>query len=50
MLKKQGHTPYWLAQQTGIRYASIWQMNRGDVERLHLETLDRICEALADCN
>ncbi len=48
MLKKQGHTPYWLARETGIRYASIWQMNRGEVERLHLETLDRICEAL-DC-
>jgi putative transcriptional regulator len=46
MLKKRGRTPYWLSKQTGIRYASIWQMNRGEVERLHIATLDLICEAL----
>ncbi|MBA2526030.1 MAG: helix-turn-helix transcriptional regulator [Pyrinomonadaceae bacterium] len=46
MLKRHGRTPYWLAKETGIRYASVWQMNRGEVERLHVETLDRICEVL----
>ena len=46
MLEKRGVTAYWLAQQTGIRYASIWQMSNGDTARLHIETLDRICEAL----
>lgn len=48
MLKERGRTPYWLAKVTGIRYASIWQMSKGDLARLHVETLDRICEAL-DC-
>jgi putative transcriptional regulator len=43
---KRRRTPYWLSKETGIRYASIWQMNRGEVERLHVETLDLICEAL----
>ena len=46
MLAKRGVTAYWLAQQTGVRYASIWQMANGDTARLHIETLDRICEAL----
>lgn len=45
MLRKRGLTRYWLAKQTGIRYASIWHMNRGEIERLHIETLDLICEA-----
>lgn len=48
ILEKRGRTAYWLAQETGIRYASIWQMSKGDTSRLHIETLDRICEAL-DC-
>jgi putative transcriptional regulator len=46
MLAKREVTAYWLAKQTGIRYASIWQMANGDTARLHIETLDRICEAL----
>jgi putative transcriptional regulator len=46
MLAKRRVTAYWLANQTGIRYASIWQMSKGDTARLHIETLDRICEAL----
>lgn len=48
MLKERERTPYWLAKETGIRYASIWQMNKGDLARLHIDTLDLICEAL-DC-
>ena len=46
MLEKRGRTAYWLAKETGIRYASIWQMTKGDTSRLHVDTLDRICEAL----
>ena len=46
ILEKRGRTAYWLAKETGIRYASIWQMTKGDTARLHVETLDRICEAL----
>jgi putative transcriptional regulator len=46
MLEKRGRTAYWLAKETGIRYASIWQMSKGELARLHVETLDRICEAL----
>lgn len=46
MLEKRERTAYWLAKETGIRYASIWQMTKGDTARLHVETLDRICEAL----
>lgn len=46
MLKERGRTPYWLAKQTGIRYASIWHMNRGELARVHVETLDRICDVL----
>jgi putative transcriptional regulator len=46
MLEKRGRTAYWLAKATGIRYASIWQMSKGDTARLHIDRLDRICEAL----
>ena len=47
-LEAKGHTLYWLAKQTGIRYATIWNLSRGQVGRLSVDVLDRICEAL-DC-
>ena len=46
MLEERGHTLYWLWKQTDIRYATVWQMCKGEVVRLNVEALDRICEAL----
>ncbi len=48
ILDERGVTMYWLWKQTGIRWATIWQMSKGDVARMNMDTLDRICEAL-DC-
>ena len=46
VLAERGQTLYWLWKQTGIRYATIWQMGKGDVARLNMDALDRVCEAL----
>ena len=46
ILEERRQTVYWLWKQTGIRYATVWQMNRGEIARLNLDALDRICEAL----
>ena len=46
MIEERGQTLYWLWKQTGIRYATIWQMGRGEVARLNVYALDRICETL----
>jgi putative transcriptional regulator len=46
VLAERDHTLYWLWKQTGIRYATIWQMGKGEVARLNLDVLDRVCEAL----
>jgi len=46
ILEERGKTLYGLWKQTGIRYATIWQMGKGEVARLNMDTLDRICEAL----
>lgn len=46
LLEAQGRTGYWLAKETGIRYASVWQMCNGDSARLSLDNLDKICDAL----
>jgi putative transcriptional regulator len=48
LLEQGGRTLYWLSQQSGVRYATIWNLSRGEVGRLSLDALDRICEAL-DC-
>jgi putative transcriptional regulator len=46
ILEERGQTVYWLWKQTGIRYATVWQMSKGNVARLSLDTLDRVCEVL----
>jgi putative transcriptional regulator len=46
ILEGRGRTVYWLWKETGVRYATIWQMTNGEVARLNLDTLDRICEVL----
>jgi putative transcriptional regulator len=46
ILEERGKTLYWLWKQTGIRWATIWQMGNGDLARLNIDTLDLICEAL----
>lgn len=48
LLQERGRTLYWLAKQSGIRYATIWNLSRGAAGRLSIDALDRICEAL-DC-
>lgn len=46
VLGERKQSLYWLWKQTGIRYATIWQMGKGEVARLNMDALDRICEAL----
>lgn len=46
MLEERERTLYWLSMQSGVRYATIWKLSRGEVGRLNLDALDRICEAL----
>jgi putative transcriptional regulator len=46
LLEERGQTLYWLWKQTGIRWATIWQIGKGEVARLNMDALDRVCEAL----
>jgi putative transcriptional regulator len=46
ILEERRQTLYWLWKRTGVRWATIWQMGNGEIARLNLDTLDRICEAL----
>ena len=46
MLEERGKTVYWLWKRTGLRYATIWQMSKGESARLSMDTLDRVCDAL----
>lgn len=48
LLEVKGQSLYSFSQQTRIRYATIWTFSRGEVKRIPVDILDRICEAL-DC-
>ena len=41
-----GRTLYWLSRQTGIRWATLSAMNSGKAQRLNVEDVDLICDAL----
>jgi putative transcriptional regulator len=42
----QGRSLYWLNQETGIRWATLAAMQNGKAQRLNLEDIDLICDAL----
>jgi len=41
-----GRSLYWLSQQTGIRWATLAAMANGKAQRLNIDDLDAICDAL----
>lgn len=42
----EGRSLYWLSQQTGIRWATLAAMHNGKAQRLNLEDIGLICDAL----
>ena len=42
----EGRSLYWLSQQTGIRWATLAAMVNGKTQRLNLDDVDFICDAL----
>ena len=48
LLESRGRSLYWLAKESGIRYATVWKLGKGRSTRLRLDVLDNIC-AVLDC-
>jgi putative transcriptional regulator len=48
VLKQRGKSLYWLAEETGAKYNSLWRLKQGSALSISFDLLDRICEAL-DC-
>ena len=42
----EGRSLYWLSQQTNIRWATLAGMLNGKAQRLNVDDLDAICDAL----
>ncbi|AWE07902.1 hypothetical protein DCE79_11115 [Lysinibacillus sp. 2017] len=45
-MKERGLTQQQLAEMSGVRQATISQLCRGNVERLHIPTLEKIAAAM----
>lgn len=41
-----GRSLYWLSQETGVRWATLAAMVKGNIQRLDIGALGRICQAL----
>lgn len=46
LLKQKEKTLYWLAKQTDISYNALAKINKNDVSRLELDTIEKICDKL----
>jgi putative transcriptional regulator len=46
LLKQRDKSLYWLSQQSGIRYATIWRLSKDNVPMIPVAALDKICEVL----
>jgi len=42
----EGRSLYWLSKESGIRWATLAAMVNGKAQRLNLEDIDLICDAL----
>jgi putative transcriptional regulator len=42
----EGRSLYWLSQQTKIRWATLAAMVNGKTQRLNIDDLDAMCDAL----
>ncbi|HKX26504.1 MAG TPA: helix-turn-helix transcriptional regulator [Blastocatellia bacterium] len=48
-LEKKGRTLYWLSQNSGIPYVTLWNLSKKESQSsINLPVLSRICSAL-DC-
>jgi putative transcriptional regulator len=46
LVKQRGKSLYWLSQESGIRYATIWRLSKDNVPMIPVAALDKICEVL----
>lgn len=46
ILNDLGESQYWLSKQTGIDRKNIRNMCNGNAERIQLDTIDKLCNAL----
>ena len=47
LLQERSRTFYWLSKQTGISHTTLWRLKKGKAYGVTLDTLDKICLALA---
>ena len=46
LLEVRGQSLYGLAQETGIRYATLWGLSNNATKMIPLNVLDQLCETL----
>ena len=47
-LAERGHSLYWLAKESGVTYAALWNLKERRTDGITFSLLDAICKAL-DC-
>jgi putative transcriptional regulator len=47
ILSKQNKTMYWLSQQTGLAYSTIFNICNNKTSRIEFAALEKICIALS---
>ena len=48
LLEEKDRSMYWLSNQSGLPYVTLWRMSKSKQKRIDLDVLSRIVEVL-DC-
>ena len=46
LLEQRGKSLYWLQQQTGFAYTTLWKLRTGKADSIKFDVLDKICTLL----
>lgn len=46
ILEARGKSLYWLQQQTGFAYTTLWKLRTGKSDSIKFDILDKICTLL----
>ena len=46
LLEKKGKSLYWLAQQTGVSYPTLYKINKNETDGIKFYILEAICNTL----
>ena len=47
LLRERGKSIYWLAEETGVAYTTLWKFSGAKTKAVYFDVLEKVCQALS---